>query len=332
MNLDEFIQKLPKTENHLHIEGAVPWELLQTLDPNKYAHAPESWAENFRFKDFNEFDKKLLGMVVPWYTSPERYHEAAKAVFKNLRDRENVRYVETSFASGVVEFGGIDGKTIAEAVKTAAPEGLEVRVFLGFHHNAYNDRTKDFIEDCINWKHLDGIDLHGDETMPLEPWSEKLWKRFNDAGKTTKAHAGEFNGPDFIRQVVRKLNVKRIQHGEKCVHDYSLVKEIRDRGITLDVCPISNLKLRVVHSIAEFPLHSLVAMNVRCTINTDDPVCFGNRLFDDYKIVAEQGGMSKHDLLKVARFGFEAADVDESKRKSWLAELGKIESNLHPSE
>jgi adenine deaminase len=319
--LDDFIKSLPKTENHLHIEGAVPMELLRQLDHEKYKDNPMSWAKDFRYKDFSAFDEHILSMVVPWYTSPERYHEAAKAVFKRLRNEENVRYVETSFASGIIEFGGIDGEAIAEAVKTAAPENLEVRVFLGLNHNAWNERTKGFIEDCINWKHLDGIDLHGDENLPLESWSEKLWKRFNDAGKTTKAHAGELCGPDFIRQVVEKLNVKRIEHGVKCISDISLVNEIRDRGITLDVCPISNLKLRVVPSIGEHPLHRLIAMGVRCTINTDDPICFGNSLFDDYKIVAEQGGMTKSDLIKVARNGFEAADIDDKKRKMWLAEL-----------
>ena len=142
MQLDDFIKKLPKTENHLHIEGAVPLELLRTLDPEKHAEPPMSWASDFRYRDFSAFDDHILGMVVPWFTSPERYHEAAKAVFKKLRDEENVHYVETSFASGVVEFCGIDGEALAEAVKTAAPENMEVRVFLGLNHDAMNERTR----------------------------------------------------------------------------------------------------------------------------------------------------------------------------------------------
>jgi adenine deaminase len=324
MTLDELIQKLPKTENHLHIEGAVPLELLRTLNPAKHARPPESWDADFRYKTFSDFDTHILDMVVPWYTSPERYHEAAKAIFKKLRDEENVRYVETSFASGVVEFGGIDGKAIAEAIATAAPENLEVRVFLGFNHNAWNSRTKAFIEDCVNWKYLNGIDLHGEETLPLEPWAEKIWKKFNDAGKTTKAHAGEFCGPAFVREVVEKLNIRRLEHGERAARDRALLREIRDRGITLDMCPISNLKLCVVPSIAEHPLHNFIAMGLHCTINTDDPICFGNKLSDEYKIIADEGGFSKRELIKLTRFGFEAADVDESKRKTWLAELDAL--------
>jgi adenosine deaminase len=326
--LTDFIRSIPKTETHLHIEGAVPLELLRKLDPARYVDVPEAWHPDYRFDTFGDFDKYLLGMVVPWFTTPERYHEAARLVFEKLQKEQNVRYVETSFASGVVEFVGIDGAAIAEAVKSAAPEGLEVRVFFGLNHDAWNERTQGFIEDCINWKHLDGIDLHGDENIPLGGWADKVWKRFNDAGKVTKAHAGEFCGAEFVREVIERLDVRRIEHGERAARNREVISMVRDRGITLDMCPISNLKLRVVPSIAEHPLHNLLARGIRCTINTDDPICFGNTLFDDYEILAHEGGCSKRDLLKAARCGFESAIVDEGKRSRWLAEIDQLEASL----
>ncbi len=329
---DDFIRALPKTEAHLHIEGALPLDLLRTLDPVKYALPPMSWAKDFRYESFEAFDEHLLGMVCPWYNSPERYYESAKLVFERLQKEQNVRYVETSFASGIVEFLGVDGPSIAEAIKSAAPVGLEVRVFMGLHHNGYTERSMAFVDDCINWRHLDGVDLHGAETMPLEPWTDRIWKKFNDAGKYTKAHAGEFCGPEFIWEVLERLNVKRIEHGERGSGDPLLLEELKRRDITLDLCPISNLKLRVTSSIEDHSLRDIFDAGVRCTINTDDPICFGNTLFDDYEIMAREGGFKKSELLRIARYGFEAAIVDEARRALWLAELDAIAATLAPGE
>ena len=102
--LSDFIQRLPKTETHLHIEGALPWELLHQLDPKRFAQPPASWAGDFRYKSFEHFERELLDMAFAWFTSPERYYEAAKIIFQRHLE-QNVRYVETSFASGVIEFG-----------------------------------------------------------------------------------------------------------------------------------------------------------------------------------------------------------------------------------
>ncbi|MFA5258223.1 MAG: adenosine deaminase [Opitutales bacterium] len=325
---DDFIRALPKTEMHLHMEGAEPLDVLRKLDPVKYAGPPMSWAPGFRYPSFEAFNEHLLGMACPWYTSPERYFESAQIIFARLYKEQNVRYVETSFASGVLEFLGVDGSATAEAIKSAAPDGMEVRVFMGIHHDGYTERSKAFIDDCVNWEFLDGVDLHGAETMPMEPWTDVVWKRFNDAGKMTKAHAGEFCGPEFIREVLRRLNVKRIEHGERGARDPALLAEIKARGLTLDLCPISNLKMGVANSIAGHSLRTIFDAGVRCTINTDDPTCFGNTLFDDYEIMAREGGFTKRELLQIARYGFEAALVTDARRAPWLAELDAIGAAL----
>jgi adenosine deaminase len=325
---DDFIRSLPKTEMHLHIEGALPFDLLRKIDPHGNANPPESWRKDFRYKSFADFDRHILGLATPWFTSPERYHEAAEQIFTRLNKEQNVRYVETSFASGAIDFRHVDGQAVAEAIKSAAPAGMIVKVFLGIHHNGYYERTKGFIDDCINWEYLDGVDLHGDETAPLESWTDVLWKRFNDAGKMTKAHAGEFCGPEFVREVIRRLHIKRIEHGEHAARDPELLKELRDMGMTLDLCPISNIKLRVAASIKDHSMRRIYDAGVHCTINTDDPLCFGNTLFDDYEVMAREGGFSKRELLRIARYGVEAALVDDATRKPWLAELDAIGQSL----
>lgn len=322
-DLAAFLRLLPKTETHLHIEGALPWELLQQLDPLQFAQHPPSWQEEFRFESFAAFEKQLLEMAFFWYTSPERYHEAAKLIFKKQLDL-NVRYVETSFASGVIEFLGLDGQAVLQAIRDAVPHGLEVRVFLGIHHNGYNSRTSSIIDSACSWEGLAGFDLHGDETLPLEPWSKSLWRRAREAGKYNKVHAGELLGADFVKQVVTDLRPHRIEHGIRAAEDPDVVALLRDHSIALDVCPLSNLKLRVCPDMASHPLPLLEAGGVRCTISTDDPLVFGNSIIDEYQALSKHLGYTRTDLIRLIRNGWSVALIDDAKRQEHLGEIERL--------
>jgi aminodeoxyfutalosine deaminase len=109
-----------------------------------------------------------------------------------------------------------------------------------------------------------------------------------DGGLGLVPHAGEGAGPASVREVV-DLGAARIRHGIRAVEDPALVKEIADRGLVLDVCPTSNLRTRVVPSLAEHPLPLLREAGVRCTVNTDDPAMFGTDLGHEYEVAATLG-------------------------------------------
>jgi adenosine deaminase len=222
-------------------------------------------------------------------------------------------------------------KAAAEALRAAVPEGLDVRIFMGIHHNGYNERTRAFIDESVDWDALDGVDLHGEETMPMEPWTDRLWRRFRDAGKMTKAHAGEFRGPDFVREVIERLGVRRIEHGERAARDPALLDELRELDVTLDLCPISNLKLGVVTSIANHSIRKIFDAGVRCTVNTDDPVVFGNTLFDEYAILARDCGFTAPELARLARNGFEIAAMDSARKMQALREIDAAAAALRDS-
>ncbi|MGF1448905.1 MAG: adenosine deaminase [Opitutales bacterium] len=327
-DLAAFVQQLPKTETHLHIEGALPFELLQAQDPEKYPEPPPMWADDFRYHSFDQFMELYVQYAASFFTSPQRYHEVCKIILGNCV-AQNVRYAEISFHSGVIgAMGGPDyGPPVLEAIHAAAPEGLELRVFMGMSHQVDAEPFGlETVQAGIHWDLLAGIDLHGPEYWPIEPWTLELWPAARVAGKFTKAHAGEFMPASFVRTCVETLGAQRIQHGVRAAEDPAVLQLLTDRGIACDVCPISNVKLAVegIDSMAAHPLPHMLEAGVTCTINSDDPFMFGNRLSEEYYAVHQDLGFSRTQLARLARNGFEIALMPAAQKAPFLAELDAI--------
>ncbi len=322
-DLTGFVARLPKTETHLHLEGALPYELLQRLDPAKFARPPASWAPEFRFGSFTEFDDLIVGLLSPWFVSAARYHEAAARVFQRLA-AQNVRYVETSFHLPIVQFIADRGDAILQAILEAVPAGMTVRVFAGLVRDCHTGPMPAVIADALRWKWLAGFDLHGHETVPLEDWTADVWRRARGADKETKAHAGEFGGPGNVREAVERLGVRRVQHGVQAIDDPAVVELLVREGVTLDLTPISNVKLGVVRSLREHPIRRLHEAGVRCTVSTDDPLIFGNTLADEYVGLATEAGFTRAELVQLARNGFLVGTMPDAVRTAALRELGEL--------
>ncbi|MBH52969.1 MAG: adenosine deaminase [Opitutaceae bacterium] len=322
LEFEAFIHQLPKTETHLHMEGACPFELLQAMDPKKYANPPAFWGDDFRYESFDQFMEWYAEYCSTFFTSAQRYHDGMKIVLGNCA-AQGCRYVETSFHLPVLLGIEDSGPTLLDAVRSAAPEGLELRIFAGMCHDDYRDEGIDLIEESLTWDGLDGLDLHGPEYLPLEPWTADVWGRARQAGKFTKAHAGEFMGADFIDVVLDKLKVTRIEHGVRAIENPVTVQRLVDEKIALDVCPISNLKLAVkgVASMSAHPIRQLYDSGVIVTINSDDPFFFGNRLSEEYFALKQDLGFSKKELAQVACNGFQIALIDETQRNAYESEL-----------
>jgi adenosine deaminase len=306
--LKAFVQSLPKTETHLHLEGACPFEMLKAVDPVRFKNEPPMWDDAFRYRDFDQFMEMYGEFCGAVFTSEAAYHEAAKIILQNCAD-QNVRYVETSFHIGVLFDGQINGPKLLEAIHSAAPEGLELRVFAGMCHNDYVGAGKEIIEDSLKWEQLAGVDIHGPEYWPLEPWTADVWSRAAEAGKVLKAHAGEFMPASFVQQCIEELGVRRIQHGVRCIEDPKVVDLILEKDVTLDICPISNLKLQVkgIPTMDKHPIRQLFDAGVRCTVSSDDPFMFGNTLSEDYYALAMDLNFTHEELAQIAQNGFDIA-------------------------
>lgn len=322
-SLAAFVQSLPKTETHLHVEGALPYELLHDWDPKRWPLGPAFRERGYRYANFPDFEKQLLDHAVPWFTSAERYYESAKLMFARL-EAQNVHYVETSFHLPMVEFVKVPGPEIIAAIRSAAPKHFHVRVFTGMPRDIFAGGMAHLLDELFKWEELAGVDLHGDEAMPTDPATAAFWVKCRAAGLVTKCHAGEFSGAWRVREAVEQLGVTRVQHGVRASEDAAVVQLCAERGVTFDVCPISNVGLKVVPSMERHPLRALIEAGVRCTLSTDDPLCFANTLNEEYLAVSQALGFSRRELAKLARAGWEVALLPDEKKQPFFAQLDAV--------
>jgi adenosine deaminase len=322
-SLPAFIQALPKTETHLHIEGALPYELLRAWDPQRWPEFPDFRERSYRYRTFPDFERQLLEHALPWFTSADRYHEAARVMFAG-QVAQNIKYVETSFHLPVTGFIDVPGPEIIAAIRAAAPAALAVRVFAGMLRSDLAGPLRTTIDQLHKWDGLAGVDLHGDERMPTETDTATVWARLRAAGKVTKCHAGEFDGAHRVREAIEQLGVTRVQHGVRAIEDPAVVRLAVERAVTFDVCPISNVGLQVAAAMPQHPLRRLAEAGVRCTISTDDPLCFANTLNEEYLAISHGLGFTRKELARFARNGFEVASLAAAEKEPWLAQLDAI--------
>jgi adenosine deaminase len=319
----DFIQALPKTETHLHVEGALPYELLVAWKPDQWTARPPFRERSYRYASFPDFERILLDHALHWFTSAERYYEACKAIFAK-HVAQNVRYVETSFHLPVTKFIHVPGPEIIAAIRAAVPAGLEVRIFTGMLRSDLAGDLRPTINQLHTWAGLAGVDLHGFEQMPTVIETAEVWARLRAAGKVTKCHAGEFDGPARVREAIELLGVTRVQHGVRAIEDPAVVKLAAERGVTFDLCPISNVGLKVVPAMREHPIRRLMQAGVRCTVSTDDPLCFANTLNEEYTALALELNFTRAELAQVARNGWEVADVTPAVRDAAIGEINRL--------
>lgn len=322
-SLDAFIRSLPKTETHLHLDGSLPYELLHGWKPDLYPPEPYFHASDYRFPSFSKFDEILLGHALPWFTSPERYYESARLTFAK-HVVANVRYVECSFHLAMGHFIGVPTREIVAAIHAAVPPGLTVRLYAGMLRTDYAGPMVARIDELAELDGIAGVDLHGHEALPTEPWTAEVWARVRAAGKVTKCHAGEFDGPQRVREAIEHLGVTRVQHGVRSIEDPAVLALAAGRGVTFDTTPLSNVKLRVVPTLAAHPLRALLDAGINCTVSTDDQLVFNNTVIDEYRALAHEAHFTRAELARVCANGWRVADVAATTRSAMLADVARL--------
>lgn len=322
------LSEMPKAELHLHLEGAPRWSTLREAHHRYYGtvlpNVPPWYAPSFRFTHFREFQSLFQKYIHPWLQSPSGYAEVIQDVVDSLLD-QNIRYAEVNVAASLVERHGIALDHVWEVLEAelerARTHDCIIRIFVGLMRNHG-------VAEAIHWVRktsaiaiVTGFDLQGDEVgFPCEDFLPA----FNcaiDAGKRVKVHAGEMTGPESIRTAVELLDIRQIGHGTSAIHDPEVVALLRERQVTLEMCPTSNERLGNISSYRDHPILALDAAEVAVTVNSDDPTFFGHTLTDELSRLMHERQVTLSDIKRWTQNAFRQALLDDQMRDRFVAEL-----------
>ncbi|MBY8823088.1 adenosine deaminase [Sphingomonas colocasiae] len=328
-DLDTFIAGLPKAELHLHIEGSLEPEQMFALARRNRVDIPFGSVEQVRaaysFSNLQDFlDIYYQGADV--LRSQEDFRDLALAYFDRAA-ADNVRHAEIFFDPqthtdrgipfGIVAEGLLDGMAEAEA-----RHGLTSKLILCFLRHLDEEAAFETLRQAEPWlDRIAGVGLDSSELgHPPEKFA-RVFARAGEMGLKRVAHAGEEGPPDYVVQALDLLAIDRLDHGNRSLEDPALVRRLAESGITLTVCPLSNLKLCVVGDLADHPIPRMLELGLAATINSDDPAYFGGYVNDNYRALAAQGRLSTVDIATLARNSFTGSFLDDADVAHHLAAI-----------
>ena len=200
--------------------------------------------------------------------------------------------------------------------------GISYRLILCFLRHLSADAATQTLESAL--AHKDKIHAVGlDSSEVGHPPSKfvEVFTRARDEEFLTVAHAGEEGPPEYIRQALDLLKVKRIDHGVRCLEDTNLVRRLVDEQVPLTVCPLSNVKLRVFDTLRDHNLKQLLEAGLCVTVNSDDPAYFGGYIGDNFVQTAEALDLDANDIRQLAKNAFAASFLGEADKRRYEAQI-----------
>jgi aminodeoxyfutalosine deaminase len=316
----------PKIELHVHLEGTVrPKTLLEIARRNDYAlpaDTVEGLAGLYEFRDFEHFIEVWI-LTTNALRTRDDFHQVVVDYAAQAAAHGAV-YIEAIFSPAERVRRGVSWDDIFAGYCDGAEEarelhGVEIRLTPDIVRGFPLDESEPVVRYSAKYadRGVVGVGLGGLEAQyPPEPYAS-VFELAKAEGLGSVPHAGEVAGPASIRGALEALQADRIRHGFRAVEDEKLVSELADRGIVLDISPISNVRTGAVPSLEEHPLPKLVTAGVRCSISTDDPAMFDTDLTRDYEAARELGV----DPRSAYEAGVEGALCDEKTRER-LREIG----------
>ncbi|GAA3223639.1 adenosine deaminase [Actinocorallia longicatena] len=332
------VSRLPKAHLHLHFTGSMRHSTLVDLAQKYRMHLPgalvDEWPPTLKATDERG-----------WFRF-QRLYDIARSVLREPDDlRRLVRETaedEASEGSGWLEiqvdpsgyasrFGGLTPtvELVLDAVHDASRKtGVGIGVIIAANRTRHPLDAKILARLAVQYRDrgVVGFGLSNDERRGRPYEFEGAFRIAKRGGLLSTPHGGELQGPESVRPCLDLLRADRIGHGVRSVEDPRLVDRIAASGVTLEVCPASNVSLGVVDDAADVPVRRLFEAGVRMALGADDPLLFGSRLGRQYEIARTEHGFTDAELAELARGSVtgSAAPSDVQKKllegiDAWLA-------------
>ncbi len=323
--LAAFARGLPKAELHLHLEGTLEPELMFALaERNRialpYANVDEVKAA-YRFTDLTSFLAVYYPAMGVLQTADD-FHDLAWAYLLRAKE-QGVVHAEMFFdpqahTSRGVPFALVIGGYRRAIVRAERELGISGELIMCFLRDFSAEHAMSTLLEALPYRHwIVGVGLDSDERGNPPAKFSAVFDRARSEGFLLTMHC-DIDQPgsvEHIRQVL-ELGVDRIDHGTNIVEDPTLVAVVKERGLGLTCCPMSNSFVTAEMKAGE--IVSLLRAGVTVTINSDDPAYFGGYVADNYVALAEQAGLTASDLVAFARNSFTASWISARRRDEYL--------------
>jgi len=326
--MKNFIQKLPKAELHLHIEGSFEPELMFALAQRNQIDIPyktiEEVKQAYKFSCLQDFlNIYYAGASV--LIHEQDFYELTMAYLTKCHE-ENIVHTEIMFDPQTHTQRGVAFETIIKGIQRARNEAQEKwnissLLIMSYLRHLSEEDAFETLKQSLPHKHL--IKAVGLDSSEMGNPPSKFYKVFEASAKegyVLLAHAGEEGPAEYVWEAIDGLKIERIDHGNNCLTDENLVNEIIKRDMALTVCPLSNLELKVVTDLKQHPLKTMLNKGIKATVNSDDPAYFGGYLNQNFTAIQEALSLSKEDLVVLAKNSFQYSLLDD-KRKNELLRL-----------
>ena len=180
-------------------------------------------------------------------------------------------------------------------------------------------------EDLVEGR-LVGIGVDSSEVGFPAKLFEGIYRQAKEIGVRRTAHAGEEADAQYVRDAIRDLDLERVDHGIRIGDDEELMEDVARRGMLITVCPLSNLRLQCVKSIAELPIRKFLDKGVKFSINSDDPAYFSAYILDNYCAVQEVFHLTAEEWKGIGRTAIEKSWCSEDRKKDVLGMLEDVVS------
>ena len=323
------INKTPKAELHLHIEGSLEPELMFKLSKRNKVEIPFKSVEEIKSAyNFTNLDSFL-----------KIYYEGSKVLIHEedffdltweyiLRCKEdNIVHTEIFFDPQSHLVRGISFDKIINGIDKALRKAekefnISSKIIMCFLRHLDEDSCFEVLKEACKFKDkIIGVGLDSSEKGNPPTKFKSLFEKAMEEGFLTVAHAGEEGPPEYIWDSINLLKVKRIDHGVQCLRDEKLVNRLKKDQIPLTVCPLSNVKLCVFEKLENHNLKQMLDKGLRAMVNSDDPAYFGGYLNKNLIDTANALNLELNHVKILIKNSFKSSFLDEKTKNEWLKKI-----------
>ena len=325
----DLIQKLPKAELHLHIEGSLEPELMFRLAKKNNVEIPYDSVEDVRaaynFNNLQSFLDIYYAGANVLLTKDDFYDLTWEYILKCVED--NVIHTEIFFDPQAHTERGVPFEAVITGIKEALADakekyGITSCIIMCFLRHLSQEEAFETLEQALDYKDdIIGVGLDSSELGNPPSKFKEVFKKAKEEGFKLVAHAGEEADFSYIYEALDLLNINRIDHGVQSIKSPELMQRLKDEQMPLTVCPNSNIELRVFDNYKEHNIKELLDYGLNISVNSDDPAYFKGYVNQNFINLHENLPITEEDVITLVKNSFKSAFISDELKEDYLARV-----------